>query len=310
MEEYTFQAALSGGRQGKCCPMKAMGFRRLSHAGEARVVAIDDEGRDHLVGLTVAGLLAGTADEAYARLDAACDVPPLDCEHKALAPIDDQEVWGSGVNYRVSRAARIEESKTAADVYEQVYDAIRPELFFKAPAQRVPAPGAPLRIRGDSQWNVPEPELGVVFTATGERVGYVVGNDQTSRGIERENPLYLPQAKIYDDAVSLSDTVVLARGIDASRLLITMEITRDGSRVFYGETSTEEMRRGFDELRQYLFDEISFQSGVVLLTGTGIVPPEEFTLLDGDAVRIEIAEVGVLQHTVYESSRREVKERG
>ena len=204
--------------------------------------------------------------------------------------IDTQEVWASGVTYMRSRAARMSES-VAADVYSRVYDAPRPELFLKAPAWRVPAPGSPLRIRRDSNWDVPEPELGLVVTAGCEIAGYLVGDDMSSREIEGDNPLYLPQAKIYDDSLALSDTIVLARDSTWSSTDISISITRGETIVYAGSVSTATMRRSFDELVGYLFRELAHPDGVVLLTGTGLVPPDE--------VAIEIDGVGTLRHGVY-----------
>ena len=211
-------------------------------------------------------------------------------------------MWASGVTYRRSATARVEES-SVGDVYELVYEAQRPELFLKAPASRVRAPGAPLRIRADSTWDVPEPELALVIDTRGEIVGYLAADDLSSRSIEGANPLYLPQAKIYDDSLGLSGTIVLARdGLDPRSAAIELEIHRDGERVFAGETSVSEMKRGFDELVAALYLELSFPAGAVLLTGTGVVPPDEFTLHDGDRVRIAVEGVGVLEHDIYRSS--------
>jgi 2-dehydro-3-deoxy-D-arabinonate dehydratase len=189
------------------------------------------------------------------------------------------------------------------DVYELVYEAQRPELFLKAPAARVPAPGAPLRIRADSTWDVPEPELALVLDARGEIVGYLAADDVSSRSIEGANPLYLPQAKVYDDSLGLSGTIVLARDAgDPRSAAIELEVHRDGERIFAGATSVAEMKRGFEELVAALFDELSFPAGAVLLTGTGVVPPDEITLRDGDRVRIEVEGVGVLEHDIYQRS--------
>ena len=228
--------------------------------------------------------------------------PALAAPAQLLAPIDEQEVWASGVTYRRSATARVEES-SVGNVYELVYEAQRPELFLKAPASRVLAPGAPLRIRADSTWDVPEPELALVIDARGEIVGYLAADDLSSRSIEGANPLYLPQAKLYDDSLGLSGTIVLARdALDPSSAAIELEIHRDGERVFAGETSVSEMKRGFDELVAALYLELSFPAGAVLLTGTGVVPPDEFTLHDGDRVRIAVEGVGVLEHDIYRSS--------
>jgi 2-dehydro-3-deoxy-D-arabinonate dehydratase len=242
--------------------------------------------------------------EAVAR---ALDGEPLAAPAELLAPVDEQEVWASGVTYRRSATARQEES-VVADVYARVYDADRPELFLKAPAARVPPPGAPLRIRADSGWDVPEPELALVLDSAGEIAGYLVADDVSSRSIEGANPLYLPQAKTYDDAVGLSGTIVLAGadGRDPVRTAgIELEIRRAGETVFAGTTSVGEMRRSFEELAEHLFRELSHPAGAVLLTGTGIVPPDEVTLAPGDVVRIAIDGVGTLEHEIYRQAKED-----
>ena len=242
--------------------------------------------------------------EAVAR---ALDGEPLAAPAELLAPVDEQEVWASGVTYRRSATARQEES-VVADVYARVYDADRPELFLKAPAARVPPPGAPLRIRADSGWDVPEPELALVLDSLGAIAGYLVADDVSSRSIEGANPLYLPQAKTYDDAVGLSGTIVLAGadGRDPARTAgIELEIRRGGETVFAGSTSVEEMRRSFEELAEHLFRELSHPTGAVLLTGTGIVPPDEVTLAPGDVVRIAIDGVGTLEHEIYRRAKED-----
>jgi 2-dehydro-3-deoxy-D-arabinonate dehydratase len=217
--------------------------------------------------------------------------------------VDAQEVWAAGVTYRRSATARVEES-AAGDVYELVYEARRPELFLKAPAARVPAPGASLRVRADSGWDVPEPELALVLDSRGEIAGYLVADDVSSRAIEGANPLYLPQAKIYDDALGLSGTIVLARDAPAARsAAITIVIERDGAELFSGSTSVAQMKRSFEELVGALFAELSHPAGAVLLTGTGVVPPDEITLCAGDRVRIAIDGIGVLEHGVYRRER-------
>ena len=256
---------------------------------------------------TLAALLgrgAGALREAAAR---ALEGAPLAGPAELLAPVDEQEVWASGVTYRRSATARQEES-VVADVYARVYDADRPELFLKAPAVRVPPPGAPLRIRADSSWDVPEPELALVLDAAGEIAGYLVADDVSSRSIEGANPLYLPQAKTYDDAVGLSGTIVLAGEGAADRVRmapIALEIRRGDAVLFAGSTSVQEMRRSFEELAEHLFRELSHPAGAVLLTGTGIVPPDEVTLEPGDQVRIEIDGVGILEHAIYRHDREE-----
>ena len=208
-----------------------------------------------------------------------------------LAPIDPmQEVWAAGVTYLRSRAAREQESQTA-DVYARVYSAKRPELFFKAPGWRVAGPGAPIRIRQDSCWNVPEPEMTLVINRHGEIVGFCAGNDVSSRDIEGANPLYLPQAKVYDGSCALGPAIVLT-GAEALRdLPIRLAIARGGEQVFAGDTRTSQMARNVEDLVAYLAAELAFPRGVFLMTGTGIVPPESFTLQAGDVVAISVGDL-------------------
>ena len=232
------------------------GLRRVLVDG-APVLAVARGGTLFGVGATLAELLAAGVDHVHTAVDRALDGPPLRGATALLAPVDEQEVWASGVTYRRSASARVEES-VAPDAYERVYAAERPELFLKATPRRVPAPGAPLRIRRDSDWDVPEPELALVADAHGAVVGYIVGDDVSSRSIEGANPLYLPQAKIYDDALGLSGTIVLA-ATWATRCTraITLRIRRAGATVFEGATSVAEMARSFDVLVEHLFRELS-----------------------------------------------------
>lgn len=242
---------------------------------------------------TLAELLQRHADEIQAWLHerpaaaAGADVHP----QAVLPPIEPmQEVWASGVTYLRSRDARKAES-SVADVYQKVYEAERPELFMKAIGWRVVTGGHPVRIRKDSAWNVPEPELVLVINAHGEIVGYTAGNDMSSRDIEGENPLYLPQAKIYNGACALGPEIVLANA-DAMRALpVTLEIRRAGAIAFSGETSIARMKRRLEELVGYLCRELDFPHGAFLMTGTGIVPPESFSLQIGDTVKITVGEV-------------------
>jgi 2-dehydro-3-deoxy-D-arabinonate dehydratase len=275
------------------------GLRRVLVDGVATLVAARGE-RLHPVGATLGELLGAGREALAAAAAAALDGPALDGAAEVLAPVDEQEVWASGVTYRRSVSARVDESATP-DAYELVYAAQRPELFLKATAKRVPPPRAPLRIRADSGWDVPEPELALVLDAAGEVAGFLAADDVSSRSIEGENPLYLPQAKLYDDALGLSDTIVLADGDLAPmrRAAIALEIRRGGEPVFAGSTSVAEMRRSFEELAEALFRELSHPAGAVLLTGTGVVPPDDFTLQDGDEVEIAIDGVGVLRHGIY-----------
>ena len=277
------------------------GLRRVLVDG-APLLTVARAGALHPLDGSLAALLGAGRDRLHEAVDRALQGAALTESATLLAPVDEQEVWASGVTYRRSATARVEES-SMGDVYELVYEAQRPELFLKATAARVPAPGAPLRIRADSTWDVPEPELALVLDAHAQIVGYLAADDVSSRSIEGANPLYLPQAKVYDDSLGLSGTIVLARdGADPRSAAIELEIHRDGERIFAGETSVSDMKRGFEELVAALFDELSFPAGAVLLTGTGVVPPDEITLRDGDRVRIAVEGVGVLEHHIYRRS--------
>ncbi len=221
-----------------------------------------------------------------------------------LPPIQRQEVWASGVTYMKSREARMEESKDAGggDFYARVYDADRPELFFKATAARTVGTGDQVLIRRDSKWNVPEPELTLFATSNGKIVGYTCGNDMSSRDIEGENPLYLPQAKSYDGAAAIGPCLyVPGQPIDPDAQ-INIAIVRNGDAVFEGNISINRMKRTHTELIGYLFRETSFPQGVFLMTGTGLVPPNEFTLNIGDEVHITIEHIGTLINTVTQKA--------
>jgi 2-dehydro-3-deoxy-D-arabinonate dehydratase len=208
-------------------------------------------------------------------------------------------VWAAGVTYQQSRAARVEESERSATVYEQVYDADRPELFFKSVAWRVVGDGEPIAVRDDSKVDVPEPELAVVVNAAGEIVGYTVCDDVSSRTLEGENPLYLPQAKIYLGGCSVGPGIRPAWEVtDPYDLTIRLTIRRDGSVHWSGEASTSQLRRRLDELVDYLTRADAFPDGVILSTGTCLVPGTPFTLTAGDEVQIEIDEVGILTNPV------------
>lgn len=208
-----------------------------------------------------------------------------------LAPVeDDHEVWACGVTYLRSREAREAES-TVRDVYARVYDAARPELFFKSVGSRVVGHGGEIRVRSDSAWNVPEPELTLVVNAHGEIAGYTVGDDVSSRDIEGENPLYLPQAKVYDGACALGPGILLAGGDRLTDLPIRIELARGGAPVFDGTTRTSQIKRTLGELVEYLCRETAFPRGAFLMTGTGIVPQTEFSLQRGDTVRITIGDL-------------------
>jgi 2-dehydro-3-deoxy-D-arabinonate dehydratase len=219
------------------------------------------------------------------------------------APVDEQEVWAAGVTYLRSRDARMEES-TQEDIYERVYDAARPEIFYKAAGHRCMGPFEPVAIRHDSTWDVPEPELAVVFDAHGRIAGYTIGNDMSSRSIEGDNPLYLPQAKIYSASCALGPWIIPADEIDPLDLEIRVTIERGGQEHWTGETSTNQLHRSLAELGDCLFSSLDFPHGAVLLTGTGVVPPSEFTLEGGDVVTIDIEEIGTLVNHVYRLAKR------
>jgi 2-dehydro-3-deoxy-D-arabinonate dehydratase len=216
-----------------------------------------------------------------------------------LAPLDRQEVWAAGVTYKRSQEARERESAGAARFYDLVYTAPRPELFFKATPNRVVGPGGRVRIRKDSKWSVPEPELALVLSPRLEIVGYTIGNDMSSRDIEGENPLYLPQAKVYEACCALGPAITLVDAMPPrERITIRLTIERRGDKVFEGATGVQEMARTFDDLVHWLGRENRFPHGVILLTGTGIVPPDQFTLAAGDLIHIDIAGIGRLSNWV------------
>lgn len=216
-----------------------------------------------------------------------------------LSPIGSQEVWAAGVTYLRSRDARIEESKDAGGgtFYDRVYDADRPEIFFKATPHRVAGSSAAVRIRSDSKWNVPEPELALAINSRGKIFGYTIGNDMSSRDIEGENPLYLPQAKVYSACCGLGPGLVVRDPLPRETA-IRIEILRDGSSVFSGATSLAQMKRQLPELAAWLYRDNDFPAGAYLLTGTGTVPPNDFTLRHGDEIRIAIDGLGTLVNHV------------
>ncbi len=216
------------------------------------------------------------------------------------APIGDQEVWAAGVTYLRSRSARMDESKDAGGgtFYDRVYDATRPELFFKAVGWRVRGPGESVRVRRDSRWSVPEPELALYINARGAIVGYTIGNDMSARDVEGENPLYLPQAKVYDGSCALGPGVLVCDGPLPSATSISLTIVRSGKIALAESTTLAHLRRTPEELVEWLYRETTFPHGCVLLTGTGIVPPDDFTLHSGDEIQIQIAPIGTLVNTV------------
>ncbi len=244
-----------------------------------------------------------TRDDLFSYLtshfNAAKPVPPP-AKDTLLAPIGMQEVWAAGVTYFRSRTARMEEAQTAGGgtFYDRVYHAERPELFFKASPHKVVGPGAAVHIRSDSQWNVPEPEFTLLLSPSGKIIGYTIGNDMSSRDIEGENPLYLPQAKVYDRSCALGPCILVQEDLPSADTRIALEIARAGATVFQDEITLAQMKREARVLAHYLFRENSFPHGCFLLTGTGIVPPDSFTLGVGDVVRITIDGIGTLENTV------------
>ncbi|MBU61848.1 MAG: 2-hydroxyhepta-2,4-diene-1,7-dioate isomerase [Opitutae bacterium] len=261
-------------------------FRFLAGEEDWDALVNRDDLRDHLV-------------QAVGQYEPS-EEAALSAEEEILAPIGSQEVWAAGVTYFSSRLARMEESRDAGggDFYSRVYEANRPELFMKANPARVVDPGGPFRIRKDSEWDVPEPELTLFSSSSGKIVGYTVGNDVSSRSIEGENPLYLPQAKTYDDCVCLGPSLYVPETPLSPETGVKLEIRREEEIVFKGETSLKQMKRAPEELVEYLFRETSFPSGVFLMTGTGIVPGQDFTLQSGDEVSITIDGIGTLTNPV------------
>jgi len=243
-----------------------------------------------------------SSPDLYARVRAATGKAAASSFDPAavLAPVVSQEVWAAGVTYYRSRNARIDESKDAGggSFYDRVYAAERPELFFKATGRRVVGPGKAVRIRSDAKWSVPEPELTLLMNPAGEIVGYTIGNDMSSRDIEGENPLYLPQAKIYDGSCALGPCVLLSTEPLDRTTTIQLEIARQGKTVFTGSTTLAELKRDPKELAKFLFRDNTFAQGVFLMSGTGIVPGNDFTLVPSDAIRIRIEGIGTLENHV------------
>jgi 2-dehydro-3-deoxy-D-arabinonate dehydratase len=246
-------------------------------------------------------LLARQDLEGYLASIASIGTPQEPIDSSLLeAPIEDQEVWASGVTYYRSRSARIEESKDAGggDFYDRVYSAERPELFFKAVAHKVAGPNSAVRIRSDAKWSVPEPELTLAVNPRGQIIGYTIGNDMSSRDIEGANPLYLPQAKVYDRSCALGPGILIRKEPMPAATEIAMEILRSGATQFSAAISLSEMKRDPQTLVDYLYRDQSFPFGCFLLTGTGIIPPDSFTLQSGDEIRISITGIGTLVNHV------------
>jgi 2-dehydro-3-deoxy-D-arabinonate dehydratase len=245
-------------------------------------------------------------DDLYAQLQKEIyQLPPAGDaawlqEKELVAPIGSQEVWAAGVTYLRSKVARMEESRESggATFYDKVYDAERPELFFKSNAGRVVGPHGKVRIRKDSSWDVPEPELVLVISSSGKIIGYSIGNDMSSRSIEGENPLYLPQAKTYDGAAAIGPCVLVTEEPVSPTTVIAIEIERDSSVVFEGNVTIDKMKRKHTELVEFLCREYSFTAGAYLMTGTSVVPDNDFTLQSGDIIKIAIDGIGELVNTV------------
>lgn len=278
---------------------------------------IDDQGQvrvgkisqDQLVPLALAeagysdlSALLATNNPAAAASQLAASGNPLQlATAKLLPPIDDQEVWAAGVTYKRSQTARMEESEAAASCYDRVYQSPRPEIFFKATPSRVRGTNDALRIRQDAGWNVPEPELALVLSPTLEIVGFTIGNDMSSRDIEGDNPLYLPQAKTYDQCCGLGPWITLAAAMPPrDQIEISLCIRRQDQVVFDQSTSVAEMARTFEDLVQWLGRDNSFPKGAFLLTGTGIVPGSDFTLAVDDRVEITISGIGTLTNSIVQ----------
>jgi 2-dehydro-3-deoxy-D-arabinonate dehydratase len=282
-----------------CRYRSAAGKDCVGIVDDARIVPLSLGGPHYK---SLADILESEDAAATAQLliDAAAKPVALDGT-ALLPPVDHQEIWAAGVTYKRSRAARMEESEIAADVYQRVYDAPRPELFFKSMPHRVVGPDKPVRIRADGQWNVPEPELVLVLNSRMELVAFTIGNDMSCRDIEGDNPLYLPQAKIYDQSCAMGPWVTLASGMPpASAIGIRMAVVRSGDLVFEGSTSTSQLSRTFDDLIDYLGRDNTFRDGVCLFTGTGIVPEAAFSLRPGDTIDIAIDGIGTLINTVVQ----------
>ena len=276
-----------------------------------RVALVEDNGQFRLLDLlqvdharSIMDILHSPDPIGLARFLVDTRAPLLDPRLvTVVAPIDRQEVWAAGVTYKRSQVARMQESESAATHYDKVYTAPRPEIFFKATPNRVSGPGEPLRVRADSNWSVPEPELALVISPTKKLVGFTVGNDMSARDIEGENPLYLPQAKVYNGCCGLGPFVLIPESpVDRAATKIRLRIDRGGSTVFSGETDLSQMKREFPELIDWLTRENDLATGAFLLTGTGVVPPDDFTLLDGDVSSIEITGIGTLTNPIVKAS--------
>ena len=278
-----------------CRFQTAQGRARVGLVLQDAVLDLSAEGIDRMSSLLEFDGLLGQLESLAAQ-----NLPRLALsEVKVLAPVEQQEVWAVGVTYLRSKKARMDESEFSATAYDRVYNAPRPELFFKALPEKVVGPGAAVGIRADARWSVPEPELAFVLNSRGRIAGYTIGNDMSSRDIEGENLLYLPQAKIYDRSCALGPFITVGVGeMEARTWQIELAIDRGGNDVFSGAVSAGQLKRPFEEMAGYLFRSQTFPHGAVLLTGTGIVPPDDFTLQAGDVVRIGISGIGTLENAV------------
>jgi 2-dehydro-3-deoxy-D-arabinonate dehydratase len=279
--------------------MKICRFKNAD--GEARVGAVGDDGT--IKDLTAAG--CGSlqeileSDEPKSVAGTFATTAPDAGDVTLLAPVERQEVWAAGVTYMRSKSARMEESDFSAQAYNAVYDAERPEIFFKSLGEKVVPTGDAVGIRKDGSWNVPEPELALLFNSKGNIAGYTIGNDMSSRDIEGENLLYLPLAKVYDRAAALGPWIVLgASEADAREWTVALTILRGGKTAFEGQTAISQIKRSFAELKDFLFRSQTFPNGAALMTGTGVVPHDGFTLEEGDEVRIVISGIGELANPV------------
>ena len=281
-------------------------YRTAHSLGQiANVSYVEHEGRFYRIPIERWDAIVNHPDLAGFLVSLVARAEPVETfdPRKVIAPVESQSVWAAGVTYLRSRSARMAEAKDAGsgDFYDRVYTAKRPELFFKSGPEYVAGPGQHVHIRRDAKWSVPEPELTVLLDALGQIVGYTAGNDMSSRDIEGENPLYLPQAKVYDRSCALGPCILVASEPLPVTTPIHIEIAREGSRVFSGSTTLAELKRPIAELAEYLFLENSFPLGVFLMTGTGIVPPDEFSLVAGDRIRITIDPIGTLENDVVKS---------
>ena len=277
-----------------------------SHGRIANVSYVEHEGRHYRIPIERWDAIVNHPDLAGFLVSLVAGAKPAEKfdPRKVIAPVESQSVWAAGVTYYRSRSARMAEAKDAGggDFYDRVYTAKRPELFFKSSPEHVAGPGQHVHVRRDAKWSVPEPELTVLLDARGRIVGYTVGNDMSSRDIEGENPLYLPQAKVYDRSCALGPCILVTTEPLPTTTPIRLEILRKGTAAFSAETTLAELKRTPVSLVEYLFRDNSFPTGAFLMTGTGIVPPDSFTLASGDRIRITIDPIGTLENEVVQGN--------